>query len=267
TEVSDYYDATTGLTWRHGGTAIDAESAASNCSGLTTSSYESFRLADIDELRTLVIGCYESGPDGDCSVSTSCYNNSCWSDYCTGCGDLGCVAPAALSSSCGRTWSSTSADSGVWNIDFHSGAIGWSSPGEFMQVLCVQGSPLPPTCTPTSFSTSILAYPSSTESTGYQVCSGQMLNFSASGTWCSSDVDCSGPEGISGRPYPEEQPVTLSGANLGALVGKVGDSYFAIGFGGLVYAPASGTLELLMNDRIGYYGDNTGSLTVYVDAY
>jgi hypothetical protein len=54
----------------------------------------------------------------------------------------------------------------------------------------------------------------------------------------------------------------LDGAPFGQLVGRVGSQAFSIGDSGTFTAPASGTLELAVNDFLGYYSDNSGGFTV-----
>lgn len=96
-----------------------------------------------------------------------------------------------------------------------------------------------------------------------QVAQGQLLQFSANGTWCWGQ--CSDANGPPGRPAPSELPVRVSGANLGALGGRVGNNTFLIGTGKSIKMPSCGNLVLFMNERVGNYsGDNSGSLTVQI---
>jgi len=95
---------------------------------------------------------------------------------------------------------------------------------------------------------------------------GDVFSISASGRWYwGGGTDCSGPDGTVGRPVQEEKPVTLDGACFGTLIGKIGSSnWFSLGSTNTYKASTSGYLTLWMSDRIGYYGDNSGSLTVKI---
>jgi hypothetical protein len=57
-------------------------------------------------------------------------------------------------------------------------------------------------------------------------------------------------------------PCALDAAYFGELIGRIGDVVFRIGATESFVAPASGPLELAMNDLANTYGDNTGSYTV-----
>jgi hypothetical protein len=83
------------------------------------------------------------------------------------------------------------------------------------------------------------------------------------------------PGNASGRPGesgPEGQiyicasspgfECAVDGAPFGQLVGHVGTQAFAIGDAETFTAPATGTLELAVNDFLGYYDDNSGGFTV-----
>jgi hypothetical protein len=55
---------------------------------------------------------------------------------------------------------------------------------------------------------------------------------------------------------------------MGALVGRINGTTFHIGTSsGTIIAPASGNLELWMNDNTLSYSDNTGYLDVYVEGH
>ncbi|MBC7264337.1 MAG: hypothetical protein H5T64_08245 [Chloroflexi bacterium] len=101
--------------------------------------------------------------------------------------------------------------------------------------------------------------------TGLDVRRGDTTKFHAQGRWCWRDgSECSDRDGTPGRPWPEERPTILDGEPFGKLIGRVGDWMFAIGSTAVVTAAADGELLLLMNDRVGYYHDNSGSITVEV---
>jgi PA-IL-like protein len=104
-------------------------------------------------------------------------------------------------------------------------------------------------------------------STGLKVQQGDMLTFSASGTWCwGGTTDCSSPDGTQGRPSgPEECCAVIQNEYFGKLIGRVGNWTFPIGSQATVTMKQGGDLLLLMNDRIGAYADNTGSITVEIE--
>jgi len=112
---------------------------------------------------------------------------------------------------------------------------------------------------------SVPAQPEQGVDTGLIVASGEELSFHAWGEWCwGGGTDCSDPDGTPGRPTPEEGPTTLDGEPFGKLIGRVGDWLFPIGSEAVVTMEQEGRLVLLMNDRVGYYGDNSGSVLVEV---
>lgn len=266
----EFVDPTTGLVWRDAGFASDPLQAQALCQSLSEGSFEPLRLPTIDELRSLVTGCYSTSLFGACGVSTSCTGSACYSVECAGCGDVGgCYGPSSFGSWCEVAWSSTLGESGVWQVDFRSGAV-QPSYGTSAAVLCVEGEAPPPPCTATSYVTSETVWGTQPKIVR-DVCEGQLLSFTASGTWCwgGPPIDCSDPNGTAGRPLPEELPVEYSSAYLGTLIGRIDGTAFTIGSGTTIVAPVSGQLELLMNDRIGYASDNTGSLTVDIvlDSY
>jgi hypothetical protein len=57
-------------------------------------------------------------------------------------------------------------------------------------------------------------------------------------------------------------PCNLDGAPYGALIGQVGGSAFLIGDAGSFIAPASGELQLGVNDDLIYHYDNLAGFTV-----
>lgn len=109
--------------------------------------------------------------------------------------------------------------------------------------------------------------------TGIHVNPGDTLEFRATGRWCWGDPpggtwapECSGPSGTPGRPSSPtaEGPTTVPGGQFGQLAGRVGGWSFLIGSSATVQMQASGQLFLLMNDRLGSYGDNSGSISVTI---
>ena len=57
-------------------------------------------------------------------------------------------------------------------------------------------------------------------------------------------------------------PCAFDDAYFGELIGRIGDTTFAIGDATSFVAPASGELELAVNDLVLTYGDNKGAFTV-----
>lgn len=102
--------------------------------------------------------------------------------------------------------------------------------------------------------------------TGLVVQQGDSVTFSASGTWCWGGLsDCSNANGTAGRPSgPQECCTTLKGEQFGKLLGRVGDWIFPIGEKATIIMWNSGELFLLMNDRVGTYGDNNGAISVQI---
>jgi hypothetical protein len=95
---------------------------------------------------------------------------------------------------------------------------------------------------------------------------GDKLTFSeVIGNWCFGGADCSGPEGFAGRPLPNEGPVTMGGENFCVLVGRIAtERWFRIGAGVSITSSCTGQLELIMNDKIGAYGDNSGNMCLRI---
>jgi len=121
-----------------------------------------------------------------------------------------------------------------------------------------------PDAGPPPIEVSVIASESTPVDTGMVVEQGQVVEFSTSGTWCLGRLpfECGGGDGI--RPAnPEELPLILDSAPIGALIGRAGTGpWFLIGAGGGVRMPSSGPLVLVFNDRPCCYGDNRGLLTV-----
>lgn len=81
--------------------------------------------------------------------------------------------------------------------------------------------------------------------------------------------------GRAGESGPEGQPYTctswdagtclVEGAPFGALVGRIGRTTFAVGDASSFTAPASGELELAVNDAAEWLFDNSGGYTVALE--
>ena len=101
---------------------------------------------------------------------------------------------------------------------------------------------------------------------GVHVHAGDVIQLVASGTWCwGGGSDCSDANGTTGRPNFEEPAALLDGAYFGALIGSViGDEIVLIGSASSFTSTTAGEVQLGMNDAVGYYGDNSGTLSVEI---
>jgi tetratricopeptide (TPR) repeat protein len=95
--------------------------------------------------------------------------------------------------------------------------------------------------------------------TGVTVARGQSLTIQANGRWSNGDPPF-GPNG-GGHTWPG---TILASADIGALIGKIGNEVFLVGENYSGSAPASGKLLLSINDVPGTFGDNSGVVNVHV---
>jgi hypothetical protein len=95
--------------------------------------------------------------------------------------------------------------------------------------------------------------------TGLDLVSGAPLVVTAAGQWSNSGPPTLGPDGHTGDQYPG---TLLTSADLGALIGRVGEVVFPVGSSFQGSVPASGRLYLSINDVPGTFSDNEG----FVDA-
>jgi hypothetical protein len=113
--------------------------------------------------------------------------------------------------------------------------------------------------------------------TGISVSPGERISIVAQGVAYyggEGQPECSGnpatlPDGtrsVNGQPCPlkPDPNAALSGANIGMLLGNIGQGWFAIGNSDQFTAATGGILFLLYNDVPGYYDDNSGSYQVTV---
>lgn len=102
--------------------------------------------------------------------------------------------------------------------------------------------------------------------TGAIVQAGQRVSIRASGVWCLGGNQCGGATGIR-PPNFDEFPLILDSAPIGALIARIGNGpWVNVGQTGQIEATSPGELVLLFNDRPCCYADNSGALTVTVDA-
>lgn len=93
---------------------------------------------------------------------------------------------------------------------------------------------------------------------------GELIQFAASGSWSNGggNPQVVGANGFGNYRHPG---TVLGTANLGALIGRVGDWVFAIGDGTrVIRCQTGGRFYFSMNDVPGTFGDNRGELVVAV---
>jgi hypothetical protein len=148
-ESGNWYDATTNLCWQDPysestmywyeatGTAHESynpDGATNYCGDLTQGGFDDWRVPDIDELFSLVLGCVNGAATGDLSPSTcgvsdpECLEEDCddgvdcnWCPEAEGPGSGGCYWHPDLESSCESAghWSSSSyGDFVAWTVYF-----------------------------------------------------------------------------------------------------------------------------------------------------
>ncbi|MCC6157954.1 MAG: DUF1566 domain-containing protein [Deltaproteobacteria bacterium] len=137
-----WVDSSSGLMWQTGYSCDNrtGDEVTDYCANLTVGGFSDWRVATISELRTLIRGCFLTGPGGECGITDVCYDYStCVNDACNGCGNGGgptdgCFGQSVLDNPCGWFWSSTpmSADPSAsdWIISFGSGRVMSSEIGD-----------------------------------------------------------------------------------------------------------------------------------------
>lgn len=101
--------------------------------------------------------------------------------------------------------------------------------------------------------------------TGIKVRAGDILQFdSTNQKWCWAGGAGASTDGTDGRPNKDELPVAVDGGQFGQLAGYVGGWRFLVGATNTITMKTSGELHLFMNDRVGWYGDNSGSVDVTI---
>jgi hypothetical protein len=97
-------------------------------------------------------------------------------------------------------------------------------------------------------------------STGILVVSGQSITFAATGTWSYGPSLSTDANGI----VTTFSDTILPNIRAVSLVGAVNGTWFYIGASNTVVMPDSGTLFLAINDRLGGFVDNSGSISVTI---
>lgn len=90
---------------------------------------------------------------------------------------------------------------------------------------------------------------------------GQHFRIQASGRWSNTGPPALGPDGFKGFLF---QGTVLPSADLGSLIGRVGDRMFPIGESLVGTSPVSGRLFLSINDTPDTFADNQGTLAVKI---
>jgi len=107
--------------------------AKSYCQNLNWGEYRDWRLATIDELRSLIRGSLKTETGGECGVTEACLESGCWNEACKGGtyllgpGSAGRYLSAKLVGDGYLIVSSSeigvSIEFEIWLVDFGSGAV------------------------------------------------------------------------------------------------------------------------------------------------
>lgn len=112
--------------WDHAGAMAYCEKNQAGLPG------QGWHIPSLDESRTLVRGCPDTGTDGSCALGEGCLSEEdCWHGKCAGCQeaegpDDGCYRDGLLMGACGAYWTSSSDTTNgdhAWYVDFHTAAI------------------------------------------------------------------------------------------------------------------------------------------------
>jgi len=150
------FDPDTNLCWQHpAGGELDwvisdrewVEYPASDyCLELDQGGSTDWYLPNIDQLRSLIRGCPQTEPGGECGVSYSwgCLDEEC-AEECGGCsGDGMCFWDPALGEDCGRYWSSSqctgSYSDHAWVVAFGNAIVDFVGVEESELVRCVRNA-------------------------------------------------------------------------------------------------------------------------------
>lgn len=136
-------DRRNGLEWQNGGFGppVPQRVAQAYCDGLELDGASDWRLPNIHELRTAIVGC---------DRAQGCGNPQATAMECERCEDgrggaQGCYrADVGLALTCALTWSSTRTARGVWNVNFAEGYIDVGNLSDTDRALawCVRGPTL-----------------------------------------------------------------------------------------------------------------------------
>ncbi|MHA1569024.1 MAG: Lcl C-terminal domain-containing protein [Alphaproteobacteria bacterium] len=115
-----------------GGGLLTYDEAVAYCDELSLDGHDDWYLPNIDDLRSLILGCPATELGGACPVSTTCYDTGdCQTEDCDGCGEDNaagyCYWSSLLEGSCEDWhWSSTADDEdgdSLWGVDYHTAEV------------------------------------------------------------------------------------------------------------------------------------------------
>jgi hypothetical protein len=144
-------DPATGLVWQTasgGGMswAAGKDYCSSNKARLPGAGWH---LPDIDELRSLIVGCPETELGGSCAIHADC-EAACPDFLCRGCDDGGgpgpdgCYMDGRFENRCDFYWSATAlpgSSSDAFDVDFSDGGVYYNGVGSAKGVRCVRAGP------------------------------------------------------------------------------------------------------------------------------
>lgn len=157
-----WVDDATGLLWQKcllvsADLWYDVGLIKNHCDTMEYAGYDDWRMPTIDELRSLIVGCQNTQPGGECGVTNECYDKECRNDACDGCtypsGPIeGCFQNQNLNYSCYGFWSPMSIETVVentwyeetiwWYIDYGDGGVmlpeWYSIDPEVKKIRCVR---------------------------------------------------------------------------------------------------------------------------------
>lgn len=108
------------------------------------------------------------------------------------------------------------------------------------------------------------------QSTGMRVGRGDTIQISASGsvTWAKNTPsdDTVGPNGTHflASALTDSSGFPMLEAKCGSLIMRIGSSTYAVGESASIYSQQNGTIEFMINDRVNWLSDNSGSFYVTV---
>ena len=142
-------DPDTGLMWQRvvnddDNDRLNLYQAIEFCENLELEGFDDWRVPTIDELRTIIQGCSDTEPGGDCSATDDCVDvgddvEDCMNDACWGCSEgngpaeYGCYWSTEFLGTCYYSyWSSTMVDTGyieelAYHVDFQDAGIAYTS--------------------------------------------------------------------------------------------------------------------------------------------
>jgi hypothetical protein len=108
------------------------------------------------------------------------------------------------------------------------------------------------------------------QNTGIKVKRGETINIWASGsvTWDGTDSSNSvGPNGASYSParLDDKSGFPLIEAPCGSLIMRIGESFYPIGEKASISCQEDSTIRFMINDRINWLNDNSGSLHIVIE--